>query len=183
MQRHRAYNLDEENNVYHKKVKNLVGIFGALIIANTFSWIPYFVAIFYSLIGEKVNDIPIQIDVTLFVVSLSNTAANPIVQIYFRMDLRDTLRKMFRKSKKNTIVQRNTVKEYIAKNKNMEEVSTANNSNLSCDCGHSVQPTNSVQCYTDIEGQPKIVPAKSSLQGEATIESGNGIASGALAFL
>ena len=98
--RQEGHNPDTEKHIYLQKVRNLVGIFGALLIANSFSWIPYFISIFYTLIGVNLDKIPVEIDAILFIISLSNNAANPIIQIYFRRDLRESLKHIFHKLKR-----------------------------------------------------------------------------------
>ena len=68
LRRQGTHTSDVEKHIYLQKVR--VGIFGALLIANSLSWIPYFISIFYTLIGDKLNKIPEEIDPTLFILSL-----------------------------------------------------------------------------------------------------------------
>ena len=42
------------------------------------------------------DKIPVKVDATFFILSLSNNFANPIIQIYFRRDLRNSIKRMFR---------------------------------------------------------------------------------------
>ena len=74
-----------------------MGTFGALLIVNIFSWISYiFPPVFYALIGdENVSIVPVEVDAVLFIFSLTNTVANPVIQIYFRTEMRHILVKMF----------------------------------------------------------------------------------------
>ena len=96
-------NSDVEKHVYLQKVRNLIGVFGALLIANSFSWIPYFISIFYTLIGVSVDKVPVEIDATLFLLTLSNNVTNPIIQIYFRRDLSESLNRMFQMLKRKSV--------------------------------------------------------------------------------
>ncbi len=75
----------------------MVGIFGALLIVNVFSWISYvFPPVFYALIGdENVSIVPVEVDALLFIFSLTNTVANPVIQINFRREMWNILVKMF----------------------------------------------------------------------------------------
>ena len=98
-----THTSDVEKHIHLQKVRSLVGIFGALLIANSLSWIPYFISIFYTLIGDKLNKIPEEIDPTLFILSLSNNVTNPIIQIYFRRDLHDSLKQIFRIFKRKIV--------------------------------------------------------------------------------
>ncbi len=44
---------DQEQSDYNRRIRSLVGIFGALLIVNVFSWISYvFPPVFYALIGD-----------------------------------------------------------------------------------------------------------------------------------
>ena len=87
-----------KKQVYFRKVRSLMGIFGALLIANAFSWVPYLVPVLYSLASVDLNKIPVEVDAVLFILSLSNNVTNPVIQIYFRMDLRESTQQLFRRS-------------------------------------------------------------------------------------
>ncbi len=88
---------DQEQSDYTRKVWSLWGIFGALLIVNVFSWISYvFPPVFYALIGdENASIVSVEVDVVLFILSLTNTVANPVIQIYFRREMRRILVKTF----------------------------------------------------------------------------------------
>ncbi len=88
---------DQEQSDYNRRVRSLLGIFGALLIVNVFSWISYvFPPVFYALIAnENVSIVPVEVDAVLFIFSLTNTVANPVIQIYFRIEMRHILVKMF----------------------------------------------------------------------------------------
>ncbi len=88
---------DQEQSDYNRRVRSLVGIFGALLIVNVFSWISYvFPPVFYALIGdENVSIVPVEVDALLFIFSLTNTVANPVIQINFRREMWNILVKMF----------------------------------------------------------------------------------------
>ncbi len=114
---------------YNQRVRNLAGIFGFLLLVNLFSWIMYaFPPVFYALIGDGVVIVPVEIDAVLFVFSFSNTVANPIIQIYFRNDMRKVIMKLFHcKSKErraetsSSISMRNNSYKIERKGKNHQE--------------------------------------------------------------
>ncbi len=86
---------DQEQSDYNRRVRSLLGIFGALLIVNVFSWISYVFPVFYALIGDDVSIVPLEVDAVLFIFSLTNTVANPVIQIYFRREMWNILVKMF----------------------------------------------------------------------------------------
>lgn len=96
--RKEARNSGTEKHIYLSKVRNLVGMFGVLLLANAFSWIPYFASVFYSSVDE-LEQVPKKLDVFLFVMALSNNAMNPLIQIFFRKDLHDSLSHIYQKAK------------------------------------------------------------------------------------
>ncbi len=107
---------DQAQSDYNRRVRSLVGIFGALLIVNIFSWISYvFPPVFYALIGdENASIVPVEVDVVLFIFSLTNTVANPVIQIYFRREMHSILVKFFcfwRNIKTHNITQRSESKE------------------------------------------------------------------------
>ncbi len=107
---------DQEQSDYNRRVRSLVGIFGALLIVNIFSWISYvFPPVFYALIGdENASIVPVEVDVVLFIFSLTNTVANPVIQIYFRREMRHILVKMccyWRNKKVLTVAHRSVSKQ------------------------------------------------------------------------
>ena len=81
-----ASNFKVQEHIYSARVKNLIGIFGILILFNALSWSPYIVA---SCIGIIVGteDIPREVYATAFVLFLFNNVSNPVIQICFRKDL------------------------------------------------------------------------------------------------
>ena len=85
-------NFDVQKSLYTKRVKNLIGIFGALLLCNTVSWLPTII----SNILSYIVDLPPELDITSLILWLSNSVTNPVVQIYFRKELSDSLTAMFK---------------------------------------------------------------------------------------
>ena len=85
-------NFDVQKSLYTKRVKNLIGIFGALLLCNTVSWLP----IIISNILSFIVDLPPELDITNLILWLFNSVMNPVVQIYFRKELCDSLTAMFK---------------------------------------------------------------------------------------
>ena len=99
--------LSIQQSIYSKKVKNLVGIFGALLLSYLISW-PLYLISSIAVIVVGVKNFPSETyAVTIVIFLLQNTMA-PLIQIYFRQDLLDSLRAILRalncyKSKKRTL--------------------------------------------------------------------------------
>ncbi len=88
-----ADNFRVQKQIYSVKIKNLIGIFGTLLVFNFLSWMPY---ILVSLVGVAVglDKVPNQVYATGFVLLLFSNVSNPIIQTYFRKDLLNALRKV-----------------------------------------------------------------------------------------
>ncbi len=82
-----------QKNIYNIRVKNLIGIFGSLMLFNFISWMPYVIVSLIGL-GIGLDKIPNQIYSAAFVIFLFTNVSNPIIQIYFRKDLVDILKKI-----------------------------------------------------------------------------------------
>jgi len=87
-------NRDIQKSIYHKRIKNLVGIFGMLLLFYVISWSLFFVCVVYAAVVGW-SCIPHQLIAAAFVLFLSNNISNPIIQVYFRSDLRDSLQTLF----------------------------------------------------------------------------------------
>ena len=81
-----------EKSVYNVRIRNLVGIFGMLLLFNVITFSPYIIA---SMIGLIVGleKIPSKVYVTALILFLLNNVTNSIIQSYFRRDLRETITK------------------------------------------------------------------------------------------
>ena len=86
--------LKVQKQIYAERVKNLIGIFGTLLLFNFLSWLPYIVV---SLVGFAVGleRVPNQVYATGFVLFIFSNVSNPVIQTYFRKDLLNSLKKMF----------------------------------------------------------------------------------------
>lgn len=80
----------QEKSVYSVRIRNLVGIFGMLLLFNVITFSPYIIA---SVIGLIVGleKIPPAIYTTVLILFLLNNVTNSIIQSYFRRDLRDVI--------------------------------------------------------------------------------------------
>ena len=83
-----------QKHIYSVRVKNLIGIFGTLLLFNFLSWMPYVIV---SLIGVVIglDKIPTQVYACGFILFLFSNVSNPLIQTYFRKDLLYSLRKTF----------------------------------------------------------------------------------------
>ena len=123
-----------QKNLYERRMKKLIGIFGMLLIFNTISVLPFIlVGTIGSVVGySKIPD-PIY-GIILFLYFLNNIA-NPLIQCYFRPELKKTLiaciRYIFMACKCDKVVCRNKNKEkkYSLDNKSDDpEANTSDNS-------------------------------------------------------
>ncbi len=81
-----------EKSVYNIRIRNLIGIFGMLLIFNVVTFSPYIIA---SIIGLIVgfDKIPSSIYSSVLILFLLNNVTNSLIQSYFRRDLRKTIEK------------------------------------------------------------------------------------------
>ncbi len=95
-------NFTEHKHIYTIQIKNLVGIFGSLMIFTGLSWTPYFIV---SIAGLKAgfDSIPPFVYMSAFIIFLITNISNPIIQIYFRKDLTDSLKNISRKCRISSI--------------------------------------------------------------------------------
>lgn len=82
--------LEREKSVYTIRVRNLFGIFGALVFFNLLTLSPYIIA---SIAGFIVGfeNIPSQVYAAVFVQFLLINVTNSVIQSYFRKELKDTI--------------------------------------------------------------------------------------------
>ena len=87
-----------EKSVYNVRIRNLIGIFGMLLLFNVITFSPYIIA---SIIGLIVglDKIPSSIYSSVLILFLLNNVTNSIIQSYFRRDLRETITKFSKKLK------------------------------------------------------------------------------------
>ncbi len=113
----------EQKLIYSIQIKNLVGIFGSLLLLTGLSWSPFFIILSVGLrIGFE--SIPAPVFATGLIIFLTSNVTGPIVQIYFRKDLQDTLKKMLSRCSikwKNTSTVQPAPKRSDTKASNMDE--------------------------------------------------------------
>ena len=82
--------LKHEKSVYNVRIRNLIGIFGMLLLFNIITFSPYIIA---SLIGLIVGleNIPTEVYATVLVLFLLSNVTNSVIQSYFRRDLRESI--------------------------------------------------------------------------------------------
>ena len=119
MKRHKqtlnTENLKIQKSIYSERIKNLIGIFGVLLLSNFILILPFLAAVIAALtIG--VNQVPSKLTVSLFVVNLFSYVANPLIQACFIRDLFATFKEGFY----NLHVKCTTVKGVITEQNNEE---------------------------------------------------------------
>jgi hypothetical protein len=82
--------LKHERSVYHVRIRNLLGVFGTLLLFNVITFSPYIIASVVGLIIGLEN-VASQIYTTALILFLLNNVTNSVIQSYFRRDLRDCI--------------------------------------------------------------------------------------------
>ena len=88
--RQRGSSIKDDDNVsksvYNNRLRNLLGIFGMLMVANAISFLPFIVI---SIVGIAIglSDIPDVLYAMMFTLCLLNNVTNPLIQFYFRKEL------------------------------------------------------------------------------------------------
>ena len=88
--------LKHERSVYHVRIRNLLGVFGMLLLFNVVTFSPYIIASVVGLIIGLEN-VASQIYTTALILFLLNNVTNSVIQSYFRRDLRDCIVQYFTK--------------------------------------------------------------------------------------
>ena len=79
-----------EKSVYSIRVRNLIGIFGMLLLFNVISFSPYIIARIIGLVVGLEN-IPPAVYAAVLILFLLNNVTNSVIQSYFRRDLHDAI--------------------------------------------------------------------------------------------
>ena len=81
----RSTSEEEDNHIYRRRIKKLVGVFGMLLTGTLLTFLPgILVAMIEAVVG---NRLPTPVFTAVVVVFLLNNAINPIIQSYFRRDI------------------------------------------------------------------------------------------------
>ena len=89
----RSSNQMEVENIYSSKKRQVIGIFGALLLMNAITFLPFFIAASISLFISP----PPKIDAIAMVCACFSTAGSPLVQVLFRQDIKTSLNKLYLK--------------------------------------------------------------------------------------
>lgn len=85
-----------EDNLYTKRIKKLFGMFGLLVISQVISVLPFVLIMTLSLTVGETNLPTSYIFISVFCI-FSGSICNPIIQSYFRKDLSDFLKGVWKK--------------------------------------------------------------------------------------
>jgi hypothetical protein len=91
---------DAGSHVYHSRIRNLIGIFGLLLVVYLVCFSPYVIISFVGFIIDFDN-IPRPLFTFSFIFFLLNISASPLVQVYFRRDIKSVIDKIVNKFKGN----------------------------------------------------------------------------------
>ena len=84
--------LKHEKSVYNIRIRNLIGVFGMLLIFNIITFSPFVIASIVGLI-VGLDNIPSEFYTTVLLLFLLNNFTNSVIQAYFRQDLRQGISK------------------------------------------------------------------------------------------
>ena len=84
-------NLEMQKNIYSERIKNLIGIFGLLLISNFLFFLPFLSAVIAAA-TVGLNRVPSQLSASGFVFHLFSNVMNPVIQAWFIKDLVATLK-------------------------------------------------------------------------------------------
>ena len=82
--------LKHEKSVYNVRIRNLIGVFGMLLLSGIITFSPYIIATVVGLIIGLEN-VASEIYTTALILFLLNNVTNSIIQSYFRQDLRECI--------------------------------------------------------------------------------------------
>ena len=85
-------------HLYNSRIKKLIGIFGALLIVMVVCFIPITLLGIIRIIGNE--RLPGPVRAFLVIIFFINSIANPIIQSYFRKDLKAFIVRMYKKAAK-----------------------------------------------------------------------------------
>ena len=89
--------IDVQESVYNVKVLKLVGIFGALFFFNFVSFVPFFILTFTDVATSE--SVSVHASAAVLIFFLLSNVTNPLIQSYFRRDLKDSVVKIGRRLK------------------------------------------------------------------------------------
>ena len=173
-----------DKSVYNVRIRNLIGIFGMLLLFNVITFSPYIIA---SVIGLIVglDKIPSSIYSSVLILFLLNNVTNSIIQSYFRRDLRDTISKFFKKLKhllsgsksgksKRSKVSESTDKqsqEFNGSSRNGDHKIYSNHTTQECDSKEGLSETieMSIEYQTTLSVEPSATWANEHTKGNNII--------------
>ena len=89
-------NFTTQKKKYISRIKNLVGIFGVLLVSNILFMFPLLLGTLFSS-TSAFEEIPKGLTIFMFVFFLFSFVSNPIIQAYFRRDLKESFMQMWKK--------------------------------------------------------------------------------------
>lgn len=152
-----------EKSVYNVRIRNLIGIFGMLLLFNVITFSPYIIA---SIIGLIVglDKIPSQIYSSVLILFLLNNVTNSIIQSYFRRDLHVTITKFSKKLRRFIGRRKSRVTENTDHDKQSQGFNSSSRNGLD-HRSHTNQGCDSKEGFSEIIE----VSATSSVEPNATL--------------
>jgi hypothetical protein len=160
-----------EKSVYNIRIRNLIGIFGMLLIFNVITFSPYIIATIIGLI-VGFDKIPSSIYSSVLILFLLNNVTNSLIQSYFRRDLRETLEK-FSKTFKRLLSGNNPGKRKRSRSRvseSTEKQSQGFNSRSRNGFDHSIHSNRTNQGCDSKEGLSETVEESVEYQTTLSVE-------------
>lgn len=84
--------VDHKRDLYKRRMCNLLGIFGMFLALYSTAFVPYFTIMLVCSVTDELPDTLVAVG---FLIILSINFTSPIIQSYFRKDLKTALKKIF----------------------------------------------------------------------------------------
>ena len=158
-----------EKSVYNVRIRNLIGIFGMLLLFNVITFSPYIIA---SIIGLIVglDKIPSSIYSSVLILFLLNNVTNSIIQSYFRRDLHETITKFSKKLKRFLSGRKSDKKRRSRVSESTEKQSQVFSSSSRNALDHNVHRNHINQGYDSKEGHFETVEVSVEYQTTLSVE-------------
>ena len=102
-ERKNSFRREKEKSVYHVRVRNLIGLFGSLLLSNIIALLPHYITMMVSY-GVGIESIPAAVYTANLILFLLSNVTNSLLQAYFRRDLHDSIRHCLCRSNPDGVV-------------------------------------------------------------------------------
>ena len=82
----------DQRNIYITKERRLIGLFGMIMVSHLVCYAPGIIAV----VAVLISPLPHAIYASIYILFLMITTLSPLIQVYFRRDLRETVLRVFK---------------------------------------------------------------------------------------